>query len=107
MSVEFKPLDFAPAYRKVAAALLERITDRTLSTGDRLPAELELARQFGYRRRLDVHGDSARTITWPRSRAGRTRDEGDPRFTRQDLFAAAHLERDLDKSWVEDECNRT
>ena len=50
MSVEFKPLDFAPAYRKVAAALLERITDRTLSTGDRLPAELELARQFGVNR---------------------------------------------------------
>jgi GntR family transcriptional regulator, transcriptional repressor for pyruvate dehydrogenase complex len=50
MSVEFKPVEFEPAYRKVAVALLERITDRTLSAGDRLPAELELARQFGVNR---------------------------------------------------------
>ena len=39
-----------PAYRKVAAALLERITDRSISAGDRLPAETELARQFGVHR---------------------------------------------------------
>lgn len=50
MIVEFAPLQFEPAYRKVAAALLERITDRSLETGDRLPAELELARQFGVNR---------------------------------------------------------
>ena len=50
MSVEFAPVEFEPAYRKVAAALLERITDRTLSAGDRLPPELELARQFGVNR---------------------------------------------------------
>ena len=39
-----------PAYRKVAAALLERITARTLNPGERLPAEMELARQFGVHR---------------------------------------------------------
>jgi DNA-binding FadR family transcriptional regulator len=50
MSVEFEPVEFEPAYRKVAAALLERITDRTLSAGERLPSELELARQFGVNR---------------------------------------------------------
>jgi len=50
MSVEFAPLEFAPAYRKVAAALLERISDRTLNAGDRLPPEIELARQFGVNR---------------------------------------------------------
>jgi DNA-binding FadR family transcriptional regulator len=50
MSVEFEPVEFAPAYRKVAAALLERITDRTLTAGERLPSELELARQFGVNR---------------------------------------------------------
>lgn len=50
MSVEFEPVEFEPAYRKVAAALLERITDRRLSAGDRLPPELELARQFGVNR---------------------------------------------------------
>jgi GntR family transcriptional regulator, transcriptional repressor for pyruvate dehydrogenase complex len=44
--VEFAPLEHAPAYRKVATALLDRISDRTLSAGDRLPSELELARQF-------------------------------------------------------------
>ncbi|HTV78908.1 MAG TPA: GntR family transcriptional regulator [Steroidobacteraceae bacterium] len=49
MSV-FEPLRFEPAYRKVAVALLARITDRTLSAGDRLPAEQELARQFGVNR---------------------------------------------------------
>ncbi len=34
----------------MAAALLERISDRSLSAGDRLPPELELARQFGVNR---------------------------------------------------------
>jgi GntR family transcriptional regulator, transcriptional repressor for pyruvate dehydrogenase complex len=47
---EFEPVRQEPAYRKVAVALLARITDRTLSAGDRLPAEHELARQFGVNR---------------------------------------------------------
>jgi GntR family transcriptional regulator, transcriptional repressor for pyruvate dehydrogenase complex len=47
---EFEPLRLEPAYRKVAVALLARITDRTLSAGVRLPAEQELARQFGVNR---------------------------------------------------------
>jgi DNA-binding FadR family transcriptional regulator len=46
----FAPLRVEPAYRKVAAALLERITRRELQDGDRLPAELELARQFAVNR---------------------------------------------------------
>ena len=36
MSVEFEQLQFEPAYRKVADALLARITDRRLNAGDRL-----------------------------------------------------------------------
>lgn len=48
--VEFAPIRVEPAYRKVAAALLERITDRSISAGERLPAEMELARQFGVHR---------------------------------------------------------
>jgi GntR family transcriptional regulator, transcriptional repressor for pyruvate dehydrogenase complex len=47
---EFAPIRVEPAYRKVAAALLERITDRTINAGERLPAETELARQFGVHR---------------------------------------------------------
>jgi GntR family transcriptional regulator, transcriptional repressor for pyruvate dehydrogenase complex len=50
MTVAFEQLHLEPAYRKVAAALLVRITDRSLATGDRLPSELELARQFGVNR---------------------------------------------------------
>ncbi|MGH8253956.1 MAG: FadR/GntR family transcriptional regulator [Steroidobacteraceae bacterium] len=50
MSVQFEPVEFEPAYRKVADALLERITDRSLKSGERLPPELELARQFGVNR---------------------------------------------------------
>jgi GntR family transcriptional repressor for pyruvate dehydrogenase complex len=50
MNGEFEPLLLTPAYRKVAVALLAKITDRTLSAGDRLPAEQELARQFGVNR---------------------------------------------------------
>jgi len=50
VSVEFEPVQLEPAYRKVASALLERITDRRLKSGDRLPSELELARQFGVNR---------------------------------------------------------
>ncbi len=49
-STEFEPIRIEPAYRKVAAALLERITDRTINAGDRLPPETELARQFGVHR---------------------------------------------------------
>jgi GntR family transcriptional regulator, transcriptional repressor for pyruvate dehydrogenase complex len=47
---EFEPIRVEPAYRKVAAALLDRITTRALSPGERLPAETELARQFGVHR---------------------------------------------------------
>jgi len=47
---EFAPIRVEPAYRKVAAALLERITGRTISAGERLPPEIELARQFGVHR---------------------------------------------------------
>ncbi len=47
---EFEPIRAEPAYRKVAAALRERILDRTLRDGDRLPPETELARQFGVHR---------------------------------------------------------
>jgi len=50
MSAEFEQIKVEPAYRKVSAALLERITNRTLATGDRLPSESELARQFGVNR---------------------------------------------------------
>ncbi len=39
-----------PAYRKVATALLDRITGRSINAGDRLPPEIELARQFGVHR---------------------------------------------------------
>ena len=46
----FQPIRVEPAYRKVATALLARITDRTISEGDRLPPEMELARQFGVHR---------------------------------------------------------
>lgn len=48
--VGFQPIRVEPAYRKVATALLERITDRSISEGDRLPPEMELARQFGVHR---------------------------------------------------------
>ena len=47
---EFEPIRVEPAYRKVAAALLERITTRTLNPGERLPPEMDLARQFGVHR---------------------------------------------------------
>ena len=50
MSVEFSQIRIEPAYRKVAAALRERITDRSLVAGDRLPSETELARQLGVHR---------------------------------------------------------
>jgi GntR family transcriptional repressor for pyruvate dehydrogenase complex len=39
-----------PAYRKVAATLTARITDGSLGLGERLPSELELARQLGVHR---------------------------------------------------------
>lgn len=50
MSLQFEQIELEPAYRKVAAALRARILDQTLREGDRLPAEMELARQFGVNR---------------------------------------------------------
>src|SRR3954469_25940835 len=47
---EFEPIRVEPAYRKVATALLDRITTRAISAGERLPPETELARQFGVHR---------------------------------------------------------
>jgi GntR family transcriptional repressor for pyruvate dehydrogenase complex len=50
MSVEFDQILFVPGYRKVAAAIAERILSRALREGERLPSETELARQFGVNR---------------------------------------------------------
>jgi DNA-binding FadR family transcriptional regulator len=50
VSVEFSKLLIEPAYRKVAAAIGERILSRSLREGERLPPETELARQFGVNR---------------------------------------------------------
>jgi DNA-binding FadR family transcriptional regulator len=50
VSVEFAKLHIEPAYRKVAAAIGERILSRSLPEGERLPSETELARQFGVNR---------------------------------------------------------
>jgi DNA-binding FadR family transcriptional regulator len=49
-AAKFDPIKLEPAYRKVATALLDRITGRTINAGDRLPPEMELARQFGVHR---------------------------------------------------------
>lgn len=50
MSVEFDQILLVPGYRKVAAAISERILSRELREGERLPSETELARQFGVNR---------------------------------------------------------
>ncbi len=50
MTVEFAPLRLEPGYRKVAAALTDRILDRSLPAGEHLPPEIELARQLGVHR---------------------------------------------------------
>jgi GntR family transcriptional repressor for pyruvate dehydrogenase complex len=50
MTLPFEPIQAEPAYRKVAAVMIERITARSFKSGDRLPSELELARQFGVNR---------------------------------------------------------
>jgi len=46
----FQPLDDHPAYRQVANAIEFKIVGRTLRTGDPLPSESDLARQFGVNR---------------------------------------------------------
>ncbi len=48
--IRFEQIQIEPAYRKVAAAISERIVSRTLREGERLPPETELARQFGVNR---------------------------------------------------------
>jgi DNA-binding FadR family transcriptional regulator len=48
--VRFDQIVIEPAYRKVAAAIGERIVNRSLREGERLPPETELARQFGVNR---------------------------------------------------------
>jgi len=48
--VRFEQILIEPAYRKVAAAIGDRIVSRSLREGERLPPETELARQFGVNR---------------------------------------------------------
>ena len=43
----FAPLDDHPAYRQIANLIEERIVARSLRTGDALPSDTDLARQFG------------------------------------------------------------
>jgi GntR family transcriptional repressor for pyruvate dehydrogenase complex len=46
----FEPLDDHPAYRQIATLIEQRIVGRSLRTGDPLPSESDLARQFGVNR---------------------------------------------------------
>ncbi len=50
MTAPVAPLAFEPGYRRVASAIAARILDRSLRAGDWLPAELDLAEQFGVHR---------------------------------------------------------
>jgi DNA-binding FadR family transcriptional regulator len=50
MSVQFEQIALAPAYRRVAEAITQRIVQRSLAEGERLPPETELARQLGVNR---------------------------------------------------------
>jgi len=60
----FTPLDDHPAYRQIANVIEQRIVGRSLRTGDPLPSETDLARQFGVNRstireairELETHG---------------------------------------------------
>jgi DNA-binding FadR family transcriptional regulator len=60
----FEPLDDHPAYRQIANVIEQRIVERSLRTGDPLPSETDLARQFGVNRstvreairELETHG---------------------------------------------------
>ncbi len=60
----FVPLNDSPAYRQIANVIEERIVGRSLRTGDALPSETDLARQFGVNRstireairELETHG---------------------------------------------------
>lgn len=60
----FAPLVDDPAYRKIANLIEQRIVARVLRTGDALPSETDLARQFGVNRstireairELEIHG---------------------------------------------------
>jgi GntR family transcriptional regulator, transcriptional repressor for pyruvate dehydrogenase complex len=46
----FDPIERAPAYTRVSSAIEQKILSRSLPAGDALPAETELARQFGVNR---------------------------------------------------------
>ncbi|MGO9514990.1 MAG: FadR/GntR family transcriptional regulator [Steroidobacteraceae bacterium] len=46
----FEPLNDHPAYRQIANVIEQRIVARSLRTGDPLPSETDLARQFGVNR---------------------------------------------------------
>lgn len=64
MSDLFEPIEDFPAYRRIANVIEQRIVERSLRTGDPLPSETDLARQFGVNRstvreairELEIHG---------------------------------------------------
>lgn len=49
-ALRFERVDVQPAYRTVAAAVEQQIVDGRIKPGQRLPPEIELARQFGVNR---------------------------------------------------------
>ncbi len=49
-AARFEPLNDHPAYRQIANVIERRILGRELRTGDPLPSETDLARQFGVNR---------------------------------------------------------
>jgi DNA-binding FadR family transcriptional regulator len=63
-AAQFEPLNDHPAYRQIANQIERRIVERVLRTGDALPSESDLARQFGVNRstvreairELEIHG---------------------------------------------------
>ena len=79
----FVPLDDHPAYRQIANVIEERIVARSLRTGDALPSETEMARQFGVNRstireavrELETHGLIGRTRGEKRLRVTRPEPE--------------------------------
>ena len=99
----FEPLDDHPAYRQIANVIEQRIVERSLRTGDPLPSESDLARQFGVNRstvreairELETHGLLGRgrgekrlRVTRPEPRHVSYRREPRPRAARRDFSRA-------------------
>jgi GntR family transcriptional regulator len=95
-----------PMYEKISNDLLDQITTKTLTPGDRIPSETELATQYGVSRmtvRQALDQLLARNVVVKRRGAGTFVTQSNPRFRRLNRLQSFRGETGLENANVRTE----